>query len=316
MQKEYYMLKFKEENLSGKMKALIERILEENSWRISFKKDGADEEDYPVTTALYGRKGICFISITDVYMDNGGLIYADGIDDNTGCFKTGFKIEPDQYSGTLYFIGYVLGWSKNDPDAQSARDVVHSDIMELACELAEKEMVDTPGRLPEDFMKKDGGYKDYYQAVFNPLYDKYYGRLAQLAGFEYVVAGIREDGLMPERITCPKEGSGHIRTMDEKELPPYPANDTACDLEKGIYRVRENIDTLLESPALRKDEVIRIPEVHWADYKGYHGEQYKLNVSYQQFGGVKDGRLVFHANEKMACIHWFRENFHKINGNQ
>lgn len=58
--------------------------------------------------------------------------------------------------------------------------------MEIACEPAEKEMVDTLGRLPEGFKKKGGGYKDYYRAVFDPLYDKYYNRMADLADFEPV----------------------------------------------------------------------------------------------------------------------------------
>jgi len=76
MKQEYYRLKFKEETIFEKMKTLIVRAVTENNGRITFKKDD-DEDDYPITTALYGRKDIYFISITDVYLDNGGLIYAD-----------------------------------------------------------------------------------------------------------------------------------------------------------------------------------------------------------------------------------------------
>lgn len=87
MKQEYYRLKFKEESLIGKIKALIISAIQENGGRISFRKkdDNDEEDDYPITTALYGRKGICSIPITDVYLDNGRLIHADGMDDGTGC---------------------------------------------------------------------------------------------------------------------------------------------------------------------------------------------------------------------------------------
>lgn len=184
MKQEYYKLKIKEKAISEKMNALIERAIVGNGGRITFKK-GEDEDDYPVTTILYGRKDLYFISITDVYLDDGGFIYADGMDDDTGHHKREFKIEPEQYSDILYFIACVLGWSDKSRE-QVVRDAVNSDIMELACELAEKEMVDRYNRLPEAFMDESGEqYTEDFQDEFNPLYDKYYHKLADLAGFEY-----------------------------------------------------------------------------------------------------------------------------------
>lgn len=190
MNTEYYRLKAKEEVISGKMKALIENAIEENGGLITFRKDededgGDDQEDYPVSTVLYGRKRPYRISITDVYLDNGRLIYADGMDDDTGCHERGFKTEPEQYSDILYFIACVLGWSDKSRE-QAVRDAVNSEMMELACALAEKEMVDRHNRLPEAFMDESGEqYTEDFQDEFNPLYDKYYDKLADLAGFEY-----------------------------------------------------------------------------------------------------------------------------------
>lgn len=181
MKKEYYMLKSKEDVISEKMKSLIERAVTENNGRITFTRE---DDNYPLTTILSGRKDIYFISITDVYLDNGGLIYADGIDDNTGCRKTEFKIEPKQYSDILYFIAYVLGWTGNKQESQNMKDTINSNIMEMACNLAEKEMVDGYGKLPEYFANQNGEYTDFYQDVFNPLYDKYYNRIADLADFQ------------------------------------------------------------------------------------------------------------------------------------
>lgn len=183
MKKEYYMLKSKEDVISEKMKSLIERAVTENNGRITFSRED-DDDDYPLTTILSGRKDIYFISITDVYLDNGGLIYADGIDDDMGCRKTEFKIEPEQYSDILYFIAYVLGWTGNKQESQNMKDTINSNIMEMACNLAEKEMVDGYGKLPEYFANSNGEYTDFYQDVFNPLYDKYYNCIADLADFQ------------------------------------------------------------------------------------------------------------------------------------
>ncbi|WP_291124586.1 hypothetical protein [Dysgonomonas sp. UBA7698] len=148
--------------------------------------------------------------------------------------------------------------------------------------------------------------------------------------FEYVVIDLLGDGVLLERVTNRIKGSNrhrcrfgnfehpsteHIRTMDEKELSCYRTQDPICDLEKGIYKIRKDIATLLDQPAVREDEVIWILGVHWDDYNGCQGEQYKFNIIYRQFGKQKDGRLVFHAEEKMTCVRWFRDNFYKIHIN-
>lgn len=148
---------------------------------------------------------------------------------------------------------------------------------------------------------------------------------------EYVVISLYGDKVMLEQITGRSQASNrhmsgyahfehpqakHIRTMNEKELSFYQTKDPICNLEKGIYRTEKNIDTLLDQPAIREREVIRILAVSWDDYKGRKGEQYKLEVVYQQFGKEQSGRLAFHSKEKMGCIGWFRDNFHKININQ
>lgn len=148
---------------------------------------------------------------------------------------------------------------------------------------------------------------------------------------EYVVVSLYRDGVMLEQITKRSEASnkhmsgyGHfehsqtklLRIMDEEELSFYQTNDPICNLEKGIYRVGKNIDTLLEQPALMEDEVIQITATIWTEYEGHKGEQYKLEVTYLQFGKEKIGRLTFHSKEKAGCIRWFWDNFHKINTNQ
>jgi hypothetical protein len=145
---------------------------------------------------------------------------------------------------------------------------------------------------------------------------------------EYVVLNLYEDGVMLERITCREEGSNrhkcgyghfehpqakHLRTMDQKELSRYQNGDASCDIEKGIYRVKNNIDTLLEQPAVSENEVIRVVEIRWNEYKTPRGEQYNLEVIYQKFGKEDSGRLAFYTEDKTECICWFWNNFHKIN---
>ena len=183
MKKEYYRLKLRSETIGNKMKVLIIRAVKENNGRITFCPTN-DDDDYPLTTSLPIDNEISFISVTDVYLDNEGLIRVDGIQDNTLDVKIGLEVIEDNYDNILYFIGYVLHWF----DAQSGQFVIddtNSSIMEMACELAEKEMVDGYGKLPEYFANKNGEYTDFYQNIFNPIYDKYYNRIAELADFEY-----------------------------------------------------------------------------------------------------------------------------------
>lgn len=113
---------------------------------------------------------------------------------------------------------------------------------------------------------------------------------------EFVVISLHRDGVMLERVTGRSKGfnrhlsdyghfehsaARHIRTIYGKELSFYLAQDPVCDLERGIYRVRKDVDTLPGQPALREDEIIRILEVGWEDRKGYRGEEYKLHIIYQ-----------------------------------
>jgi hypothetical protein len=107
---------------------------------------------------------------------------------------------------------------------------------------------------------------------------------------EYVVLSLSQDDVTLERITHRDKTSNrhacgygwfeypstqYIRTMGEKELSLYQTTDPVCNLEKGIYTSKTNINTLLEQPAIREDEVIRVLDVKWDDYKGCQGEQYK-----------------------------------------
>lgn len=184
MVQDYYMLKIKEEAIGEKMKSLIIKAINENNGRITFEKD-ENEDEYPLTTILSGRKDIYFISITDVYLGADGFIYADGIDDDTTYKRNEFQIETKKYSDILFFIPYVLGWDNNAQQLQVAKDTINTNIMEMSCELAEKEMVDRHNWLPEAFMDESGeNYTEDFQDEFNPLFDKYYNRIADLANLE------------------------------------------------------------------------------------------------------------------------------------
>ena len=45
-------------------------------------------------------------------------------------------------------------------------------IKQIACSLAEKELIDKYGKLPEQLMTERGTYRSKYQDEFNKLYDK------------------------------------------------------------------------------------------------------------------------------------------------
>lgn len=55
-------------------------------------------------------------------------------------------------------------------------------IKQFACSLAEKELVDKYGKLPEQLMTKGGTYRIAYQDEFDKLYDRYEYRLIRLSG--------------------------------------------------------------------------------------------------------------------------------------
>jgi len=148
---------------------------------------------------------------------------------------------------------------------------------------------------------------------------------------EYVVISLDKDSATLERITQRSEsgnrhGCGYgwfrdgktrfIRKMRKKELACYQTRDPLCDLEKGIYRVLNNIDTLLLQPCVEEGEVIKILKIEWNNDKTSNRKINKLNIHFQQFGKEKPERISYHSPDKMACIHWFWENFRKINTHQ
>lgn len=55
-------------------------------------------------------------------------------------------------------------------------------IKQIACSLAEKELIDKYGKLPEQLMTERGTYRSKYQDEFNKLYDKHENRLIRLSG--------------------------------------------------------------------------------------------------------------------------------------
>ena len=55
-------------------------------------------------------------------------------------------------------------------------------IKQFACSLAEKELVDKYGKLPEQLMTKGGTYRSKYQDEYDKLYDRYEYRLIRLSG--------------------------------------------------------------------------------------------------------------------------------------
>ncbi len=59
--------------------------------------------------------------------------------------------------------------------------VDNSDIIELACNLAELELIQEHELLPSELIAEDGeSYKEVYQAEFDTHYDNYYSRLINL----------------------------------------------------------------------------------------------------------------------------------------
>lgn len=118
MIKQYFKLIREEQSIQNRIRELIISALLENNNRISFVKQPDDEEEedqgdeYPVTSVLWGKHDTYSINITDVYLDEHNQIFADGIDDDTGCIEKQFQVYREQFSDILHFIGIVLGWDK------------------------------------------------------------------------------------------------------------------------------------------------------------------------------------------------------------
>ena len=55
-------------------------------------------------------------------------------------------------------------------------------IKQIACSLAEKELIDKYGKLPEQLTTERGTYRSKYQDEFNKLCDKHEDMLIRLSG--------------------------------------------------------------------------------------------------------------------------------------
>lgn len=143
-------------------------------------------------------------------------------------------------------------------------------------------------------------------------------------GIEYVVIGIYPDTVMLEQLTQResygnRHGSGYgwficasahlVQIMSKKELSQYQTSNPICSLEKDIYKAQKTIDTLLEKACIAKGNIVRITKFSWSStIKKY----YKLEIYYQLFGKEGTNRISYGSATKMACIHWFWENFRKV----
>lgn len=81
-------------------------LLQSNDGRISLIRESPNE-DYPVTTTLYGKNDYPRIDLTSVYLD-GAVICADGNEEGTDIKRTGFQIYPEQFSDILLFATNIL----------------------------------------------------------------------------------------------------------------------------------------------------------------------------------------------------------------
>lgn len=67
-----------------------------------------DDNNFPVTTTLYGNHDTPRIKLTDVYLtDDGKYLHANGIDAGSGEKRTGFYIYREQYADVFRFIGHA-----------------------------------------------------------------------------------------------------------------------------------------------------------------------------------------------------------------
>lgn len=86
-----------------------ERIVEtlrRHGGRVTYIPEEEDGE-YPVTASFHGRHERVRLNITDVYLEEGNCITADGIDSD-GDKRTGFQISDEQLYDIALFLKYVL----------------------------------------------------------------------------------------------------------------------------------------------------------------------------------------------------------------
>ena len=112
----YHKIKELQIKLQTEQKALLIDLLKHNGGRITSNPVPDDDEgvEYPVTMAFYGKHDNPNISITDVYLNEHGEPYVDGIDEATGSLERGFQVYPEQISWVLDFLAITLGLIKSD----------------------------------------------------------------------------------------------------------------------------------------------------------------------------------------------------------
>ena len=73
------------------------------------EEEELDDNNFPVTTTLYGKHDTPRIKLTDVYLtDDGEYLLADGIDAETGGKnRDGFYIYSEQYADIFQFVGHA-----------------------------------------------------------------------------------------------------------------------------------------------------------------------------------------------------------------
>lgn len=104
---------FIDERLHEAEQAMLKFMLEflKQYGRVSLgltEEEELDDNNFPVTTTLYGNHDTPRIKLTDVYLTNDGkYLQADGIDAETREKRTGFYIYSEQYADIFQFIGYA-----------------------------------------------------------------------------------------------------------------------------------------------------------------------------------------------------------------
>ena len=72
------------------------------------EEEEQDDNNFPITTTLYGRHDTPRIKLTDVYLSEGDHLSADGIDAETGEKRSGFYVYSEQYADVFHFIGHCI----------------------------------------------------------------------------------------------------------------------------------------------------------------------------------------------------------------
>jgi hypothetical protein len=161
--KEFFYLMSQEEKLKKSMGKLILTVLKANNGRITFVPDNEDDE-YPVSATLWGKHDNPIIDITDVYLAGKDRlsVYADGIEQSTGCMETGFEIYPEQYLGILQFFYAVLNWKRagNETDEEEQPETGPFEVTVLFGSEAVMKYNET-GVIPsDDWINEHGGLAD------------------------------------------------------------------------------------------------------------------------------------------------------------